>query len=64
MGKSGSSLADIDMGHRRGQGGCAILWHKSLDSFVQPMPNLGSDRICVIKLIINGTLPCYIIAVF
>ena len=46
MGKSGSSLADIDMGLRRGQGGCAILWQKSLDSFVQPMPHLGSDRIC------------------
>ena len=28
------------------------------------MPHLGSDRICVIKLIINGTLPCYIIAVY
>ena len=64
MGKSGSGLADIDMGHKRGQLGCAILWHKSSDSFVQPMPHLGSDMICVVKLIINRTLRCYIIPVY
>ena len=50
MGKASHRLNDIDHGKKMGHGGCAILWHQSLNCCIEPMPNIGSDRICVVKL--------------
>ena len=49
--KASAQLKDIDMGHRRGIGGCAILWNASiLDYKVKPIEHLGSDRMAVLEL--------------
>ena len=48
MAKSSANLNDEQFGVRRGHGGCAILWHKRLGNYVRPLPEYGSDRMCVI----------------
>lgn len=51
LGKSSRILSDQNFGHIRGTGGCAILWDsKKLNYKVRIMPELGSDRMCVIEL--------------
>ena len=45
-------------------GGCAILWHKKLGNCIRPLPELGSDRICVIELTIGNGDKLYIIGVY
>ena len=47
--KASKRLNDANMGHKRGQGGCAIVWNcEKLKFKVRPLPKLGSDRMCVI----------------
>lgn len=46
-------MKDSELGHKRGHGGCAILWSQTLATCVRPLPNLGGDRVCVIQIIIN-----------
>ena len=48
-----------------GKGGVAILWHKSIDTFVEPL-DVDCDRVAAVKLSLNGAnyvfiqtyLPC------
>ena len=47
LGKSSHRLKNVDHGKKFGHGGCAILWHQSLNCRIEPMPDIGSDRICV-----------------
>ena len=63
----GKSSADLDMcnyGRVPGHGGVALLWHKSLSGYVKPLKNLGSDRICVIRVHPPGPRCMNVIAVY
>ena len=50
LSKSSVNLNDANFGNIVGHGGCAILWNKSLSSYIRPLPDLGTDRICGIQL--------------
>ena len=56
-GKSCNRLSNDNLYHARGYGGIAILWNKSLSNNIQKCSELGDDRICVIKLTHDGSLP-------
>ena len=53
IGKASVQLTDSDIGSRNGVGGCGILWKKSLGYKVKRYMNEGSDRICMIEVIIK-----------
>ena len=53
VGKPSAQLSDSDVGRRYGIGGCGILWRKSLGYKVKRYQNEGSDRICMIELILQ-----------
>ena len=61
--KADINLSDKDFRHRRGHGGCALLWNKDISAHVRPLPNMGSNRMCVVEFT-NGTFKCYIISVY
>ena len=63
LAKASRQLKDEDFGHKRGYGGCAILWSEKLSNRVRPMPNLGSDRICVLQ-VTTSECNIYVIAVY
>ena len=63
LAKASRQLKDEDFGHKRGHGGCAILWSEKLNNRVRPMPNLGSDRICVLQ-VTTSECNIYVIAVY
>ena len=64
LSKSSRTLKDEKFGFARDNGGCAILWNKKLDNFIRPLPNLGSDRICVIEVTNDKSEKVYIIGVY
>ena len=64
FGKASRVLYDVDLGSRMGCGGVAILWHKSLSSYMQPMPEYGTDRICVTKVNLGSDNTFYLIAIY
>ena len=51
--KFSKHLKNIDFNTKKGVGGCALLWKKSLDNCIRPLPDKGSDRICVVHVTIN-----------
>ena len=63
-GKSCNRLSNDNLYHARGYGGIAILWNKSLSNNIQKCSELGDDRICVIKLTHDGSLPLFIVGVY
>ena len=63
LGKAYKNLINDNHGHKRGHGGCALLWHKDVSAHVRPLPELGSDRICVVEFT-NGNFKCFIISVY
>lgn len=56
FGKSSSDLTQEKYGHVPGHCGIAILWRTSLLCMVKPVPDLGTDRICVLKVYIQGNV--------
>ena len=54
FGKSSARLCDNDFGKRRGIGGCGLLWNKELGFKVKRHLKEGSDRICMIELIVEN----------
>ena len=64
LAKSSRTLIDEKFGFVRGNGGSAIMWNKKLDPYIRPLPNLGSDRICVIELTHEKGQKLYIIGVY
>ena len=61
--KASKHLNNSDLGKRRGYGGCAVLWKKSLDNRIRPLPEKGTDRMCVVQF----QTPCsivYIVSVY
>ena len=54
LAKSSKHLQAINLGNKRGIGGCALLWKKSLDCSIKPLPGKGTDRICVVQLTIDS----------
>ena len=63
MGKSSKHLSNMNLGKKRGFGGCAILWKKVISNRVRPLPELGTDRICVVQINIDGH-NYYVISVY
>ena len=64
LSKSRPKLRDEKLGVRRGPGGCALLWHKRLSNSIKPLPNLGSDRMCVVEIILPDSTKLYVISVY
>ena len=64
LAKSSRNLSDDNLGFARGNGGCALLWNKKLDTLIRPLPKLGSDRICVIEINTKNGEKLYIIGVY
>ena len=62
--KSATSLNNDNIHHHKGHGGVAILWRKSLSHNVRKCTELGNDRICVVKVSTNNSVPIYIIGVY
>ena len=63
FGKASHRLNDTLHGKVLGHGGCAILWHDYINSNIEPMPHLGSDRVCVLK-VNSDSDEVYVIAVY
>ena len=64
MAKSSANLNDEQFGVLRGHGGCAILLHKRLSNYVRPLPEYGSDRMCVIQLSFPIRVKIHVISVY
>ena len=62
--KSATSLNNDNIYHHKGHGGVAILWRKSLSHNVRKCTEPGNDRICVVKVSTNNSVPIYIIGVY
>ena len=60
---SSRQLTDDDLGHKRGHGGCAILWKSSLSNCVRPLSHLGSDRMCVVQINLQN-MALFVVAVY
>ena len=58
-----SSMLSDNLGHKKGHGGCAVLWKTSLANRIRPLPYLSSDRMCVVQIDIDGRL-VYVISVY
>ena len=62
--KASAQLNDMDFGHKRRMGGCAILWNENRFRYkVKPMMHLGSDRIVVAELHVKNQVH-FIISVY
>ncbi|CAH1800465.1 unnamed protein product, partial [Owenia fusiformis] len=57
------SLDPFDQGYTLGNGGIAIMWRKSMCSFVQKMPNFKMERIMGIKIRLSDTT-LYVLCVY
>ena len=64
MAKADKHLNDEMFGTIRGHGGCAILWHRSIANHVIVMPELGTDRMCAIRIVFPGVSPMIVVAVY
>ena len=64
FGKEDKHLKNENFGKVNGYNGCALIWKKSINNRITKLPNLGSDRICVVKFKISDHMSCYIIAVY
>ena len=54
--KASKHLNEINLGRKRGFGGCAILWKKTLDNRIRPLPDKGTDRMCVVQFQAQNSL--------
>ena len=61
--KASRHLNNQSFGHSRGFGGCALLWKKSLQNRIRPLPDKGTDRICVVQLTIDS-IEYFIVGVY
>ena len=64
FGKPDKHLKDENFGKIRGYNGCALLWKKSINNRITKLPEMGSDRICVVKLKMSARMNCYVVAVY
>ena len=64
FGKSDKNLKNSDFGKVKGYNGCGLLWSTSLNNRISRLPEMGSDRMCVIKFKLSREINCYIIAVY
>ena len=64
LSKASRTLNDQNLNNIQGNGGCAILWHKKLANHIRPLPEVGSDRICVIELTTENRDKLYILSVY
>ena len=65
FGKASKDLKDANFGSNiSGHCGCAIMWNKNLSKYAVPMPQLGTDRICVLHVVIPGVIDLYVIGVY
>ena len=64
MAKASKHLNAEMFGTVRSHGGCAILWYKSIANHVTTMPELGTDRMCVIRIDFPGISPMTVVAVY
>ena len=65
FGRSSEDLIPSKYGSVPGHCGVALFWRKSMSAMIKPMDNLGTDRICVVKLCnVSGNSNVYIIAVY
>ena len=60
IGVSSKELKDCDVGIKRGHGGCAILWKKTLTSKIRPLEGINSDRLSAIQICFNHVKYCII----
>ena len=57
-------LDDSMFDAKRGHGsGCALMWRRDMSYHIQPLTNLGSNRVCVVKACLSN-ITFYIIAVY
>ena len=63
-GKSSTDLTPDKYGYVPGHCGVAMLWRKYLSCKVKVMPDLGTDRICAIKLCGRNTCSMYVVSVY
>ena len=61
MGKSDAHISDNDFGHKRGVGGCAILWTKTISLVTKHIDIKDTDRICAIQVKLNESCAICII---
>lgn len=64
FGKSSKDLIDDNYGKIPGHCGCAIMWNINISNYVAPLPELGSDRICVIRIKVPNSIDLYVIGVY
>ena len=64
FGKSDKNLKNENFGKVKGYNGCGLLWRSSLNNRIIKLPELGSDRMCVVKMKLSRDIYCYIIAVY
>ena len=64
FGKSSRDLDDKDFGSKFGHCGCAILWRQKINNYVIPLPELGTDRICVLQVKMPGCIDIIVIGVY
>ena len=51
MKKASTDLKSINVHKSLGHCGVAIFWRKSIETHIKSLPNLGTDRMCVIKIL-------------
>ncbi len=66
FGKSSADLTQSKYGFVPGHCGIAILWRNNLSSMIKPLPELGTDRICVVKVYVGlkRVTSLYVVAVY
>ena len=64
FGKASKDLKDSDFGDKFGHCGCAIMWRNSINNYVVPRIELGSDRICVLQIKIPNCIDVVVIGVY
>ena len=64
FGKADRHLDNKNHGKVKGYNGCGIIWRSSINNRVNRLPELGSDRICVIKVKLTRYVGVYIIAIY
>lgn len=66
FGRASNDLQMYKHGQVPGHCGVALLWRKAIASNIKAMPNLGTDRICVLKMCTAGNVlgNLYIISVY
>ena len=64
LAKSSRDLNISNYGKVVGHSGVAVLWRKCFSASIRPLPNLGSDRICVIEISMQNKQKLYVIGVY